>query len=1565
MIRSIDCPPGSNSSPSTLEHACTGCTATAWRLDKAPTLPTLLSASPHPDAPCWSDRMTQICNDHPALSTSLRWFLGEVPLTEIAQFLDSGIEVLADALDTSPDLAHGILISWESALAQRHPAESLETLCLRVTSPSNLRDIRRSMVRATARDGESGNRNVPVCGKSWAQSVSDTFLWMRMAGSGFDPNLGEVDYEQRARKLAYEVGCSMPTFRFDRLGAIGTLTGFLYAYASTSRSVNDIGIASQLPSPHSLLPDDSGRPSFREIIGDVVDACLRAISEGTKQLTNAVPGYDPLRFPEAVGTVVSTTLPDTLNPVQEGAFPPHHVRHPAHHASRRPTEKQAPKLSPLDNSPAMRRVVSLANAQENRALTREVMINAISPILNFRQFIDRELISALARVGITQNPDRLYLNRFRYFGRPSQMGLPPSTLARSGLIESLTLSEAARQFATKQNHIKESPLAYGIYLHNSTQRIHFVPDDEVKELTVPAFEKMVDACRQRWLGHLDRLENPRAGANDAGALYERARTALGQQAAIEYNAGRISGDGLVLAQIVTYAPHATHRRLNPDAYLSNIRVHEIIIDVPGAGHVRPAGAFAISEYPARMTRHPGRMLVAVLGSGFPLREYESELSLERDLARGEGSVIYRELVGRLPLGMQPRCSGDAPCRVMLPATQSDVIRLALSASFNVIHQDFDHGGSALLDGQRSAVWTAWLAGANATDFDAGMREAAPGNTGFPAGFPPDTLPRERRLHIDRCAFEAVHQVGRLRVRVAAALPDLSRATEDYMTALIKTLSGHLIATSQTYLHVYRQRVSTTLDFPTNDWRGPDTPIETRSLTQYLANRVCGEKTEALSPGTRVILSPDANPVNARELKIPNLTPEDLLKAIDTESFIDQQTDAFDAFWLDHSQNMYVSLKGAFIIEAFVQRQEGHLPGAAADIARRVAGCASIYTLDLEPMHAPSIPDVGIRMSWLHIGDAKSDIQIFEDVGTGWLLIYAPRVLSDHLIAFHRHAALHDWLTEQLGDTSARERLVSAFSGADRENAIRTGLIGTSAPRMGIVPALSFSTSPISGDPFTAYLDLFRTRVKEETHRRTPRLTGSVIAPLLDTLAATNFVFGLASIAGAALPTIGTTSTTLSAITFSMGATAVAFGDPPVRRAGWNAMLSGAAGMPIGWYTDAVTAVRGQLRPFLASVSSQRLHELMPNLYRGEQGMVVRSGEHYFNVDYFPDRRSWNVIDHGRPGSPGPSISQTANYDWILEDISAPSTPDGSVGATVFHDDVSLNFLDVEYRSKLSAQRHAASAEHREAFLAGRSEAEQSPLNLPPEARPSALLKLDFIDPATRDPRLLGILSRRVEEVMRVEATARAAVNARLIAGDIHAASGEFRPLPQMAYTASNADGRTGFCLPLVRMMAVAQHRGEITAFIRTIEGAVQWPQSPQALSLREQLIRLHSSVEASATETHLGLFDLERLEQAITGGPARATYLVTTRSHSMSILVERAGTVVYDPNFGVAEFRSTGDALKAFGALMRRGDLARHYGAFDGVGEMQFVLKRVDVERLARVDVGGAKVAEMAISTWG
>ncbi|MFK0375390.1 dermonecrotic toxin domain-containing protein [Pandoraea sp. NPDC090278] len=1561
MIRSTQFPLAPVSLPTVTEPPHPACTATAFPPDRSPTLQTLLTASLPFDAPYWADKMTQICEDHPALSTSLRWFLGNVPLAEIAQFLDSGIEVLADALDDLPDLAHGILISWENALARRHPAESLEAICLRVTSPSNLRDVRRSMTRAAARDGQPENLHVAVCGKSWAQSVSDTFQWLRMAGSGFDPNLREVDYERRARELAHEVSCARPTLRFYRRGAIGTLTGLLYAYASASCLVRDIGITSHLSAPHRVPPDDSGSPSFREVIGDVVDACLNAISEGTDRLTNAVPIYDPLRFPATASAAIPTTPRDIPNPAHEGVDPPHHVRHASHH----PSEKPPPKLSPLDNSPAMQRVVSLANAQENRALTREAVIDAISPILDLRQFIDRELISALADVGITRHPDLLYLNRFKYFGRPSKMALPPGTLARSGLIESLTLSEAARQFATKQNAIKETPLAYGIYRHNRTLGNHFVPEDEVDEITIPAFERMIDACRQRWLDHLNRLEGPRVEADYVEALYERARTALEQQAAIEYNAGRISGDGLVLAQIVAYASDTRHRRLNRDAYLGNIRGHEIIIDINGRGHVRPAGAFAISEYPARMTRHPGRVLVAVLGSGFPLREYESELSLERDLARGEGSVIYRELVGRLPLDMQPACFANVPCQVMLPATRDDVIRRALRASFSVIHHDFDHGGSALFDGRRSAVWTTWLAGANATDFDTGIREAAPGNTGFPAGFPPDTLPRERRLHIDRCAIEAVHEVGRLRVHVAAALPDLPRATEDYMTALIKTLSGQRVATSQTYLHVYRQRVSTALDFPTIDWTGPETPIETLSLAQYLANRVSGAKTEALSPGTRTILSNDANPVGARELNIPNLTPEDLLNAIDTESFIDQQTDAFDTFWQDQLQNMYVSLKGAFIIEAFVQQQERRLPSAAADIARRVAGCASIYSLDLEPMHIPSIPDAGIRMSWLHIGGAKSDIQIFEDVGTGWLLVYAPRVLSDHLVAFHRHAALHSWLTEQLGDTSTRERLVSAFSAADRDNAVRTGLIGVPAPRRGIIPALAFSTSLISGDPFTAYLDLFRARVQEETHSRTPSHPGSVVAPLLDTLAATNFVFGLTSIAGAALPGIGVTSSTLSAITFTMGATAVAFGDPPVRSAGWNAMLSGAAGLPIGWFTNAAATVSAQLRPFLASASTQRLHPLMPNLYRGEQGMVVRSGDLYFNVDYFPERGTWNVIDHARPGSPGPSISQTANYDWILESTSVHATPDGLVGATVFHDDVSLNFIEVEYRSKLSAQRHAASAERRKAFLAGRSEAGKSPLNLPPEARPSALLKLDFIDSATRDPRLLGILSRRVEEVMRVEATARAALNARLIAGDIRAASGEFRPLPQMAYTASNADGRTGFCLPLVRMMAVAQHRGDITSFIQTIEGAVQWPQSPQALSLREQLVRLHSSVEASAAETHLGLLDLNRLEQTIEGGPASATYLVTTRSHSMSISVELAGTVVYDPNFGVAEFRSTGDALKAFGALMRRGDLARLYGAFDGLGEMQFILKRVDVDRLARVDVGGTEVAEMAISTWG
>ncbi|VVE23265.1 Toxin Afp18 [Pandoraea aquatica] len=1544
MIRPLPAPLVLAPASAVADHRAQPSDAQAKPADTSPPpLEAVFDISTRRDMHRWRDDLMPLCTEHREFATSLRLFLNGVSLTEIAEFRGSGAQRLAEVLDAEPELADGIVASWENALARKPPGQSLNELCERITSPSHLRDLRRSMERLAlyASTPEIVEHDTPAPAKGWVQRFSDTFRWLMLAGSGSSGTLTEVDYERRARELAETATRHAPALNFRQHGLLSTLTGLLYAHASLAPTVHEIARASCMPAP-SRPPSSSGSgESFRDVIGQTIDACLLAIRDGASSVADGILRYDPLRFPVVAADVPAPA--DHTNDRQDTGAMHRTSHHRVRHARRHLGHRSAPStLTPLDHSPTVHRAIQLANALRSVDRIQEDAREGVAPTLDLHRFVRAELVDAIGNTTKQGDPDHLFLNRFKNPRNVSDLVIPSGKHARTDLIESFTLSEAGVRFLTGQRKILETHSEYGIYARNQTQGDFYLPEDVFPSMSVTRFLKAALTFEHQWFIALERLEHPQPDAPEMDARYQRTSTLLEACAAVEYNAGRLSADGLVLAQIAAFAPDAALRTSEHNTFLGNIKGRTITVDVAGFGYYRPAGVFAVSEDPVHMTQNPGRILVVVQGSPVPLREYPSEESLERDLARGVESDLYCELTIRLPLHVQAGCLGDSRCRVTIGETQADLIETARTTSFLVVRRDFSHSSHRLLATDRSAEWTAWFAGAMDWDSSAGVKNAT---------LDTPVLADAQTMHITRDDISLLDQLGQVRMEVAASLPDVYRGAHDYMAELITDLSGQSVSPSTTYLHVYRNRTDAT-GIPPQVHYVLD-PIESSSLTQRLADMASGETSDALEADVILRFSKDSAPEGARELTIPGLTPERLLRAIDVEVFVSHQSNLFTIFWREHTKDLYASIKGAFVVETFLQARSKRLPEWAAEIARKVAGLSNKRSLGLQSMNQPTTPGSDIRMFWLYVGSAQSDIQVFSDASKPGLLVYAPRILPDQLVALDHDEALARWVNRMIRDPRTRPLLVDSFRNSDRRDAASKGLLPITSPKPNASARPAVSRVSFDGDPFTAYLKAFRVRAEEEALDHLHDKPFSVIAPLLNVLAAANFVMGIATIAGAPVPGLALGTLLLSTISFGFGATATAFGEADTRRAGLNAMVFGLTGMPVSWFMSAGLASRVRLEPFLNALPLQRLQQLMPNLYRGERGMVAQSGEHYFNVEYLPLRGGWRMTNPGDDRLVGPLVSQRDDYDWVIDEVSTSGVSEVSVDPrAVFHEDVSRAFVDVEYRSKLTAQRNAASAAHKSAFEAGRSEAEQSPLLRSKDARPAALLKLDFIDPGNQDAKLLGILSRRIDEAERIEAAALATKNANFIASEIQAIGGEFHPLAQAAYISSNADGRTGFCLPLVRALAVAQQQARTTQFIELVQRAIKLPQAKEALDLRNVLIKLHSNVDATASETPLGLFTIDGLKDVIENGPSYATYLISTRAHAMSISVDEAAVDFYDPTFGICGFTSIDDAFTVFRNLMHRGDLARRYGAFDTAGELQFSVKRLDVMKLANVDVG-------------
>lgn len=672
---------------------------------------TLLADLHVPDAAQWAQQLAQACAENTGLRTSLMLALTQTPLGDIARWLEADNDPLVRTLNDHADLAEGILASLERALLARRPYESLEEVVAGVTSRDNLRNIRRSYARDDGRrQREFDARDGPLdVGDRWKQDLCDTFTWLRMMGTGHDPWQQDRDYEAMARALAAEMPAGPDHPAWHKHGAIGVLTGLLYAFGGVKTTFDAIG------------------------------DCLMRVVDSLGTAVNVPLPADPLVFAAAQGAVIerSTALPQPLRHALHHQLHHHHHHHRKHdvhtlsqgsqadgvsaahthhvhghrrHQRRHLNETHTPEHSPLAPSATIQRLIALATTQIARHEAQFDFTARVANITDWSQLIRKNLAAAATPGRTPFNSDQWFLNRFRFFYPSKENGALAGQMDRGGLEESTKLTRAALQYFGSGEALGGADVEYGIYTHGTPRLGHYLPSGESTRLSVRRLMQTIHATRPVPLQTLDAMRSHNTSTPLDAPLYRHGVTMLAYDAELEYAAGQLSQTGLILAQLVAYAPSAA-LRIASDSNLAELQGYTVDVEIPGRrGLSRPGGMFAVSQSARTATDSGGRVILYAAGSTAPLREYASIGHLVQDFARGKVSGAYGDMMQRLPLSIARDIMNGTVCAISLTATDGDLVHLSLASSAEVIGNDIRRAGRQLVSGERRTAWAHWLAG---------------------------------------------------------------------------------------------------------------------------------------------------------------------------------------------------------------------------------------------------------------------------------------------------------------------------------------------------------------------------------------------------------------------------------------------------------------------------------------------------------------------------------------------------------------------------------------------------------------------------------------------------------------------------------------------------------------------------------------------------------------------------------------------------------------------------------------------------------------------------------------
>jgi hypothetical protein len=1198
--------------------------------------------------------------------------------------------------------------------------------------------------------------------------------------------------------------------------------------------------------------------------------------------------------------------------------------------------------------------------QAEREKIRSALSKELGEALDFRASVARQLAGILRSLtGRSIDPDKVFLNLFGIFNRPSRLDLPEGTFMRTQLEDSQSLTDLAFSFANNDSPlpVSDAPdLELGLYVRNAGDS-EYLPHEEVPGLTpVALIQALKDGGIQKnFASRIEAFWNtPDVVYGSLRNKFEVFHSAMAEkEALLQFSMGQLSAKGLRIAQTVIDYPSESQRK-EVDAEIVNIRSHKLLAEGIDGKHFTPSGMYVLSEYPEHV-QGGGTTLLYTAGSETPYREYPSIAAMLTALSPNAISSRARaDFIERLPLSAASS-KPESGWRVVLPGMKNDVVVFGLQTIIDNIADDFFHstssGDRSLKPGQRKETWLQWLAGRSVTAIESTWTHRANG-----------TSPGQRGL----VPLETVRQLTGLtdlRAEVTANYPDLQHSAWTYVRDIARTHFGVELDPGHNYLNTFDQPVP-----PGSSAR----LVSSTSLTEWMLGDLAGNTRVSIGDRYTGIYTQNTGSAAGEPANKIDLLPGQLLPRLDRKALVAAYRTQLETFWANQSTQARSVLKGNFIVDAFMQHLDGPLTGAGLAIARQIAGLneATFQRLDLSSIDKKSNIAPGIAARWLDVYGYVSTMAMFTDAN-GRILLYDPLADDRTIYEFTDTSELHDWVKEQASDRTSRSRFTTSFALADLEDGKTYS--GVNAALDGIADGswatkyINWNSSPVTGDPFDAAIDAIHRQMLRDFDVGFYSDSERDKVAWMDRLAALSIVIGLGAIV---VPALGAPAVLVATAQIATGVHDAGQDDPHRSARGWRSIGEGVIGGAVSLAIVKLArnaAPQGALARYASNVSASRMTPVSPGIYRHGNKRFASVDSDMYAIEYDREARSWRLTDPLNPAHKGPRIRQGDDFSWELRSLdelsgAAAACSDSMVASKT-------GTIERAYHTKLAALKFSRDVTRRNSYEAGVTLARENP-SAPSWLRGKLEMMTDFINPKIDDPFQLGILSRWINEAERLEQVVLAERNAQTIATDMRAAGGRFDVLAQGAYVNANGHGSSGFCLPLCRAMAVAIKEGRASTLVGNLRRAIASPTHSEALALKNSLILLHSNVEAVVTIGETSILDTAAIAKLLRGSTAPSAYLVNTRSHSMlvSLQKEADGTLAryfYDPNFGLARFGGhqpfENTFEKILGTHLVGRNLGEVYEAYGTASKPLFAVQKIDLSKLATIKVGERDVAQLSL----
>ncbi|GAB3629544.1 hypothetical protein GCM10027419_43960 [Pandoraea terrae] len=1484
-------------------------------------LPPRVQAALHSFGVAQADLVRQ-CHDEPGLRLGLAIIENPPTAAEMSAFLSAGVPMIENIVISHVELEWAVLAALAQGIEQRAADVSLVQLCEQLSSARSIREMKQWAdwhPRAARNAAQYGWKDQLV---ALLTPLGDAMRAFPPAETGLGEGSREAEGAHRERWSQWLAARFAQALQVASSEGAAKMLVLLYVHERRNASADSPDLVS--------LPPALTLPAATQMFS--------AASLRVRQRRSA-PSGDMAPARTARGMVDAPTLPGFLG-----------------------------------TSAASRRLNALVAARMAREVDHRGLRDIARGLISFCEYVHRRLSEDLTRAvnidGVTIDSNQVYFNRFKFFApvRDAQDGTYGNE--RHGLQMSQTLTELAMSIIENaQDAPSESRPDYGLYTRNEGMGRYF-PEEEIKGLDIgdvlatihnaDYLQSYREAVRDLWA-----REGPR-GVDVRNEIAARMGRMAESEALQQYEAGQLSADGLRLAQVVLRDRDA-QSRAHSDAETVGIVTYELECVASDGNVFAPAGAFVVAAPPNDEVSRGGRCLLYLSGSPTPFTEYSTFAELCDKIRPSGDDNVYQSLIGRLPLQAQ---NARAPS-FQVRAVAEDIVAVTADGVLQTIDDDIEFGITRHSNPDRTGAWLQWLTGASGRTLARALARTA---TSEVAGGP-GWLPPSQRLQVPDAIVNQLAELIEVRGGISAGMPNLPRDIFRHVRGLLKDKFHLAVNPDTTWFHVFRRIPPDA----STDGRGLEQPgiiprdqlESSMTLTEFATRQITGtpialdpvkERCGIYSQGPEAASFSAANELALR--------PLDLQSAINIPAFRRHFFAGIDTFWRKHTDDIRKVLEGTFMVDTFLMRMNADLSDAGVALARQLARRNDSRPLTLQGLfdkHAR--PVAGVAISWLTLGEHASDMALITGTGTGCMLLYGPLSNPATLREFADRGELYAWVTEQAANATRRHVLTGAFAkaqlaetGRASVNGVIDGLSDGSLYAANVVKA----GSPVTGDIFKAMTDRLKANLDARAlDVRSAEASGSMIAHALDALRIVNDIVGLASWAA---PRLLPVSIALSGIELSLGLMCTDAPDTDVSERGTMAVIDASivggvslAGIVASKYVRWRRFNARHLRPYESTVPASEMELVSPNVYHHQGHLFAETETALYGIEYDPAVRTWHMADPEGVLPRGLPVRQNGLFKWEVRGDHETVRPivEGMLAAP--DRDIYDRIIDTEYRRRLLAMERSEDAAVRDAFRAG---VEQTGPSWQLPALSSDALKLNFVSRHIDDPRLLGTLHRRLEEVRRTEAIAAAHRVGTLVERDVVARGGTFNAMAQAIRIGAQDMRDTGFGPSLCSVMAVALHQGQEVPLMARVANAVALPAGRDAVAFRRQLTELRAGVGVErARKSSAMTLDLTQVKWLLRTGLRSAAYLLSTRSHSLLVGVQyRAdGTVLpyfYDANFGLARFTALDPWEEALGQHLgsRLGDAYEPYGV---PARPTFAITPIDLERMAAMRVGPGTVSEM------